>query len=570
MHYHTLAMDFDGTLAQEGRVRAEHITRLKELRNSGRKLILVTGRRLDDLAQSFEHFDLFDRIVAENGALLLDPASHTERRLGEPPPEEFIENLRSATDRDVAEGKCIVATWRPAEEAALRLIREMGLELQLIFNKGAVMILPSGLNKATGLVEALHDLGMSRHNLVAVGDAENDHALLSVAAFSVAVANSIPSLKEEADFVTRGDHGDGVIEIVNYLLDNDLKALEPRTKSKGIALGTTSDGNQIRISPSDRGMLICGPSGSGKSWTVTYLLEQFCERGFQFCLIDPEGDYEHFESAIILGDSARAPTINEFRHALQLPSENVILNLLGMPNSERPIFCTKIIPHLQELRATTGRPHWTIIDEAHYLLPHAWDGAVPLSRDLFHGLILVTVHPDGIASSVLPSLDIVAALGEAPERTIGTFCKAINETAPVIEPPPEVGENAVIWFRHQGLVPHVIRLNRSKQEHQRHIRKYAEGDLGAYHSFYFTGPHGKLNLKAHNLIMFTHIADGIDDETWFHHLRRHDFSRWVRSSVKDQQLADQIEAVESDSSLSSPVSRKRIRESIMQRYCASA
>ena len=48
----------------------------------------------------------------------------------------------------------------------------------MIFNKGAVMILPSGVNKATGLAAALEELGLSPHNVVGVGDAENDHAFL--------------------------------------------------------------------------------------------------------------------------------------------------------------------------------------------------------------------------------------------------------------------------------------------------------------------------------------------------------------------------------------------------------
>ena len=44
-------------------------------------------------------------------------------------------------------------------------------------------------------------------------------------------------------------------------------------------------------------------SGGGKSTVATGLLERFLERGFQFCVIDPEGDYAEFENAVTLGDA---------------------------------------------------------------------------------------------------------------------------------------------------------------------------------------------------------------------------------------------------------------------------
>jgi len=76
-------------------------------------------------------------------------------------------------------GRVIVATREPYQVAALETVRELGLEWQVIFNKGAVMLLPSGVNKQTGLAAALGELGLSMRNTVAVGDAENDHAILA-------------------------------------------------------------------------------------------------------------------------------------------------------------------------------------------------------------------------------------------------------------------------------------------------------------------------------------------------------------------------------------------------------
>ncbi len=104
----------------------------------------------------------------------------------------------------------------------LQTIRDLGLELQVIFNKGAVMILPSGINKATGLAAALKCMHISPDNVVAIGDAENDHALLESCGIGVAVANAIPLLKAHADWVTDGPSGEGVQQLVARLLADDL------------------------------------------------------------------------------------------------------------------------------------------------------------------------------------------------------------------------------------------------------------------------------------------------------------------------------------------------------------
>jgi hydroxymethylpyrimidine pyrophosphatase-like HAD family hydrolase len=227
MHYLALATDYDGTLASDGRVDDETIAALDRLRDSGRRLILVTGRHLDDLLNVFPEINLCEWVVLENGALLYQPATREEKPLGAPPPEEFVKALQQRGVDPLAVGRVIVATWHPHENTVLDVIRDLGLEYQVIFNKGAVMVLPSGVNKASGLSAALKELGLSPHNTVAIGDAENDQALLDCCGCGVAVANALPMLKERADFVTKGDRGAGVVELINKLIASDLAELAP-------------------------------------------------------------------------------------------------------------------------------------------------------------------------------------------------------------------------------------------------------------------------------------------------------------------------------------------------------
>jgi hydroxymethylpyrimidine pyrophosphatase-like HAD family hydrolase len=225
MRYLALASDYDGTLATDGQVDEETLAALERLRDSGRKLVLVTGRHLDDLLNVFPQINLCEWVVAENGALLYQPATRKEKPLSEPPPKEFIKALQERGVDPLAVGQVIVATWHPHETTVLEVIRELGLEWQVIFNKGAVMVLPSGMNKASGLSAALSEMGLSPHNAVSVGDAENDHALLDFCKCGVAVANALPMLKEHADYVTKGERGAGVVELIDMLIASDLAEL---------------------------------------------------------------------------------------------------------------------------------------------------------------------------------------------------------------------------------------------------------------------------------------------------------------------------------------------------------
>jgi hydroxymethylpyrimidine pyrophosphatase-like HAD family hydrolase len=144
MRCYALACDYDGTLAKGGRAGLEALDALRALREAGRKLILVTGRLLPDLAAVLEPLDLFDRIVAENGAVLYRPSSREEPQLADPPSAEFASTVARRGVEPLAAGRVIVATMRPHETAVLAAIRDLGLELQVIFNRDAVMVLPSG------------------------------------------------------------------------------------------------------------------------------------------------------------------------------------------------------------------------------------------------------------------------------------------------------------------------------------------------------------------------------------------------------------------------------------------
>jgi HAD superfamily hydrolase (TIGR01484 family) len=565
MRYLVLACDYDGTLATHGRVNDGTLAALERLRASGRMLLLVTGRELHDLQQVFSHLHLFNLVVAENGALLYDPQTKSEHLLTDPPAETFVNALREHNVSPLSVGKAIVATSTPHETTVLRLIRELGLELQVSFNKGAVMVLPSGVNKASGLLAALKRLGLSAHNVVGVGDAENDHAFLNVCECSVAVDNALDSLKHRADMVTVAGHGAGVAELIRKILEDDLRQCQPPRHM--LLLGRDKADEEIKINAYGPVLLIAGPSGSGKSTTLAGLLERATEAGYQFCLVDPEGDFEHIQNTVVVGSPDTPPHRTSVLELIDC-FQNSIVNLLGVPMNDRPACLSSLLPAIQEKRALTGRPHWLVFDEAHHLLPVAWCPApIAVPQQLF-STIFVTVHPDHMSEAALKLVGIVLAVGRSPRRTLEAFARAANVALPPGHENTALENNqALTWLRERNQIL-LLDVQPGKAERQRHRRKYAEGDIQEK-SFYFRGPDNKLNLRAQNLALFLQIADGVDDETWMFHLRQGDYSEWVRVAIKDERLAQEVARIEA-AKWDASESKSLIKAAIERLYTSAA
>ncbi|MER8850212.1 HAD-IIB family hydrolase [Mesorhizobium australicum] len=565
MYFIALATDYDGTLAHDGTVSNKTLAALERFKKSGRKLLLVTGRELPDLKRVFPDVGLFDKVVAENGALIYTPASEEERAISPSPEPEFVARLKKQGVKPLSVGRSIVATWEPHQATVLEVIKQMGLELEIIFNKGAVMILPSGVNKATGLAAALEDLRLSPHNVVGIGDAENDHAFLKACGCSVAVDNAIPAVKSTADLVTRGARGKGVEELIVKLIKSDHGIVPKR--HDGIVLGS-SGGDDIYLSPTES-VLIAGSSGIGKSTLATALTERFVDSRFQFCVFDPEGDYDGLEGAVRLGDASSAPTKAQVLDLIAKADSNVVVNGLALRVNERPDFFADLLPGLGSFRRRTARPHWLVIDEAHHLLPKRRDDTRAVLSLELPATILITVHPEAISTDALRLMTAVIALGPKAKDVVKTFC---HETG--IEPPKDIptpkGDRVLFWRPGARKKITTVKVIEPRQSLKRHSRKYAEGQLDETGSFYFRGPDDAMNLRAHNLMIFAQMAEGIDDKTWEFHLRAGDYSKWFRHQIRDKDLARETAEAEKDSKLSADESRKRVLDAVRRRYTAPA
>jgi HAD superfamily hydrolase (TIGR01484 family) len=468
MRYRALATDYDGTVAHHGTIAPETFESLEALKRSGRALLLVTGRELPDLERTCPRLDIFDRIVAENGALLYTPATRTERVLAEPPPAILGETLRARGVDKISIGKVIVATWEPHEGTVIETIRDLGLELQVIFNKGAVMVLPSGVNKASGLKAALNDLGLSAHNTIGVGDAENDHAFLSVCECGVAVANSLPALKERADITTLGVAGDGVRELIAAVIGDDLASFEPRLTRHCLPIGARDDETTVTVRAYGDTLLLAGGAASGTSTLTTALVEQLAERGYQFCLVDPEGDYSSMEHHVTLGDTHRPPSIDEVMEVLHAPERSVSVNLVAASLDERQAFVSELMGRLAELRSRLGRPHWVVLDEAHHVIPGPEHSASNALAPLGGSVALVTVNPAHLAERAIAAVNVCIPVGPAAMETLQQFCDARRTAQPEIAEAASLDHGRAIFWRLADPAPPIVFRTRMPQRERRH------------------------------------------------------------------------------------------------------
>jgi hydroxymethylpyrimidine pyrophosphatase-like HAD family hydrolase len=402
MRYVALAAGFDGTLARDGRCDERCIEALRALAATGRKLILVTGRELRELLEIFPEARIFDYVVAENGAVMHRPATRESEILAQAPPEILLQELRRRHVTPLTVGSSIVRTVQANEAEVSAALRKLQLDFQLVTNPGALMMLPAGVNKASGVWAALRDLGISRHNLVAIGDGENDLALFEFAEHAVAVQNADPLVKRVANRTTQGAYCDGFLELARELIATDLSDAVPRYK---VGIGVRDDGAAVEITPGQDSILVHGPAGSGKVALCSRLLEPFLASSYQCCIIGAEvGGLQVPGEVEVFGDTHEVPRLTDILGALDQPTTSVAINLAALAVETRPVFTDALLVQLQALHDRLGRPHVVLISEAHSFVT---DGIVASSARLSEvTMIYATAEPERLPARILDSVTV--------------------------------------------------------------------------------------------------------------------------------------------------------------------
>lgn len=542
MYRRVLAFDFDGTLARDGAVPPHLKDDLTRLNQAGFALFLVTGRRYEGLTLP-GLIDLFEAIVWENGAVVSRTATH-EVYL----PFGYIDPALIAELEyrhvPLENGLAIVSTWTQHLDKVWEAFQAWGGDATIVPNKGAIMILPAGAAKGTGLEQALRLSGYSPRSVISFGDGENDVSLLQVGELGVTVADGVPRLKAVADMVMDRRGPDGVAEFLEtFLLDDAPRPMISRHE-RWIPLGRDADDTPVNLPGTvlaGGNIGIFGDSGAGKSWITGLLAEGMHLGGYQVLLIDPDGDFHGLSSlprvAVFGGDAAPLPPPSTALTFLESTVCSVVLEMYRMPFDQRDVYITDLLRGLANLRRRKFRPHWVVLEEAQHYLYAATTRLTQTLLDMMPsgGWAIVTYRPDWLPEQVLTALD----------RCI-VGCLARPETADVVKrlfdlpPRIELGEIAPEYALYGRQMVHVRSAPR-RVPHIRHVFKYLDMPLPRHRRFYFATSAGPLGIEAASLSDFIQIMTEIPLESVTYHHLRGDFATWIATSLGDEVLSAQFD-----------------------------
>jgi hydroxymethylpyrimidine pyrophosphatase-like HAD family hydrolase len=537
-----IAVDYDGTLTESDRPTDDLLAAVHEARRRGRAVVLVTGRILSELRAVFPEVDeVFDAIVAENGAVLADADGVHDLAA---PIDPALAQALAHREVPVRQGRVLLACDAPHAGTVAEEIARLGLDGQVVRNRGALMVLPGGVTKGTGLSQALGNLGISRHSTLAIGDAENDHHLLGVCELGVAVANAVDSLKQVADLVLEQCDGAGVAAFLRGPVIAGDRALTPGRWR--LDLGLDGTGNGVEVPASQINLLIVGASGSGKSYLAGLLVEQLVRMDYSVLILDREGDHRTLaerRGILAVGGRDPLPTPVQLAALLRHRFGSIVVDLSSLGEQEQRDYVASIAPTILAQRAVTGLPHWIFMDEAHALPldDGPWAEAFAAADK---GFCLSTYLPDHLPQQVGGSMDhlLLCAGTGTQEREVLGYAERVSgtdadELAALLG--EELGHTLHVDAADMGR-PRAFTVSRRSSGHIRHWHKYIDGELPDHLRFYFTdgGP------VAGNLRDFHRHLTSCPAAMITSHGQAHDFSRWIRMVVQDEDLADAIESTE--------------------------
>jgi hydroxymethylpyrimidine pyrophosphatase-like HAD family hydrolase len=550
--FKALASDYDGTLASADRIPPSVREALGQARRAGLSLILVTGRTFFELTRVCDCLDLFDAVVAENGAVLYYPRSAMIRDQGPPVPVRLLAELdRRGIYYQV--GRVIVGTGRHDESPVREALATAGVTRDLVYNRAALMLLPAGVSKGSGVQQALRVLGLSSHDVLALGDAENDLPLFEACGFSGCPGDSLPAVQERVDWVFPGVHGDGIAAAITERILPGRLAVRDSPRHR-IAIGwVAATSAPVTIPARGVNVLIHGDPHSGKSWLAGAIVERLVAGRYAVCVIDPEGDYRvlaHLPGMRWAEVHEPAEVERALDELLRDPTASAVLDLSTLPHAGKLALIERGLRRIRELRRSVGRPHWVLIDEAHYSL-HRGGVAAELLDVENGGFCFVTYRPSWLREPVARAVDLFVLARTTAAEELGFLASTLpgvaGEGAGLVDALARLPRGEFLLVpRDHDRQPGVLTFVAAPRQtvHVRHLTKYVDSCVPPGLEFLFRGPDGRVRAAADSLHSFRRVVATAPDDVLAHHAGHGDFSRWVRDVFADAELARQLRKIE--------------------------
>lgn len=550
-YLNVVALDLDGTISIAGLPHPDTLAAIDTARMSGIAVLLATGRMHRELNAEFPGLTgHFDALVLENGAVVV---SGGRARAVTPPLDPALDALLAERGVPFRKGRVLRALDGEYAPAAVQAIGDLGVDHQVVHNRGAAMILPAGVTKGTGLVAALADCHRSPHNAVAVGDAENDLALLEAAEVGAAVPDSVPSLLRRADIVLGPGPGNGIPALLGGALLDGTSPLCPQRH--WVPIGLFDDDRVARVPGSQATVLVSGEPCSGKSYLTGLLAEQWITAGYVVLVVDPEGDHTVLAELpnVQLADvSPRGPEPVEVLATLTQALDSVVLDLSSLPEAARADYVRRLLPATEAARIAYGLPHWVVLDEAHL-------GRMPVgepTRPVFGpGCLVASYRLDEIRDLIRPNQVVVTLETHPPEQALGA-------RAP---------RRATLTTDTERRRPFTVARRRTT--HVRHEHKYVTQPLPPHRRFYFRTATGR-QLVAGTIPELRNAIRTCEPEALGFHIDRGDLSRWVTEILADAELGTELARIElsvaEDRVRSLERARQRMVRAVTDRYLHDA
>jgi hydroxymethylpyrimidine pyrophosphatase-like HAD family hydrolase len=541
-----LALDYDGTIARHDRMDPSVVDAIAAARRRGVKVLLVTGRILDELRRVAGTLHFVDAVVGENGAVVHFPDSGHTTILAPPVDRTFTSRLTELGIPFQA-GQCLVDADAGFAQRMLDVIHELELPIALVFNRSRVMALAQGVSKATGLGATLNMLRASPRNTVAVGDAENDHELLRLAEIGVAVEWGSRSLVAAADVVIAGSGPAAVSDFIRRVADSGRLPAAIRARRR-LLLGRTEDGREFSLAVRGRNVLITGETNSGKSWLAGLLCERLILHGYSLCVIDPEGDYRTLDAlpgVTVLGGEDPPPTPRDLLRALRYPDRSVVIDLSSLTSDAKVDYIRSVLPALNVMRRRTGVPHRVIVDEAHYFLHDAL--ACQLLDLELNGYTIVTHWPSQLPTELIAATEVFLVTRDSNILEIDALrarcliCQHLDPSGWNVLPHLRLDQAAALPGTEEAAGKlRIFTIGERLTPHVRHRQKYVDVPITDRRAFVFRSREGPA-LRAHTLREFVANLERIDVRQADGYLRRGDFGRWIRDVFGDHALARELQ-----------------------------
>ena len=231
MKYKLLVLDLDGTLTNKQKKITPHTKEtLFKIQEQGVKIVLASGRPTYGIAPLAEQLELQKYegyILAYNGGEIIDWKTKElmYKNLLDHDVLPYLYECAKKNDFAIVtyDGEYVLTEKPPIAKCLIvgeptrlaELEKEMYEHLKDrmgVFRSEPYFLelVPKGIDKAQSLAVLLKEIGLTREEMIAIGDGFNDLSMIQYAGLGIAMANAQEVVKENADFITLSNEEDGV------------------------------------------------------------------------------------------------------------------------------------------------------------------------------------------------------------------------------------------------------------------------------------------------------------------------------------------------------------------------